>query len=116
MLLSERLRVWKTAYDTVNLPVGMTTPPDAVSKWLVITRAAVFSMTVTSGLIGGLLAIGAARLAQIGGGPIGGAYPGDYGLLLLAVVGLVVAHGGNNMINDYFHVESGIDTEDHVRA
>ena len=37
-------------------------PPDAISKWLVITRAAVFSMTVTSGLIGGLLAVGAQQL------------------------------------------------------
>ena len=62
MLLSERLNVWKTAYNTANLPVGMTHPPDAVSKWIVITRAAVFSMTVTSGLIGGLLAVGAQRL------------------------------------------------------
>jgi 1,4-dihydroxy-2-naphthoate polyprenyltransferase len=94
----------------------MTTPPDAVSKWLVITRAAVFSMTVTSGLIGGLLAVGAERLAQIGGGPIGGPFTVDYGLLLLAVLGLVVAHAANNMINDYFDLEGGVDTEDYVRA
>ena len=45
-----------------NLPEGMTRPPDAMSKWIVIARAAVFSMTATSGLIGGLLAVGAARL------------------------------------------------------
>lgn len=114
--MSERLRVWKTAYNTANLPVGMTTPPDFVSKWLVITRAAVFSMTVTAGLIGGLLAIGAARLAQIGSGPIGGPYTVDYGLLALAVFGLVVAHAANNMINDYFDLEGGIDTDDYVRA
>jgi 1,4-dihydroxy-2-naphthoate octaprenyltransferase len=108
MLLSERLRVWKTAYDTVNLPVGMTTPPDAVSKWIVITRAAVFSMTVTSGLIGGLLAIGAQRLT--------GEVTVNWGYLLLAVFGLVVAHAANNMINDYFDLEGGIDTDDYVRA
>src|SRR2546422_10073630 len=101
-VLSDRLRVWRTAYNTANLPVGMTSPPDAVSKWLVITRAAVFSMTVTSGLIGGLLAIGAERLAQIGGGPTGGPFAVSYGLLALAVFGLVVAHAANNMINDYF--------------
>ena len=94
-VLADRLRVWKTAYNTANLPVGMTTPPDAVSKWLVITRAAVFSMTVTSGLIGGLLAVGAERLAQVGGGPIGGPFTVDYGLLVLAVLGLVVAHAAN---------------------
>ena len=115
-MLADRFRVWKTAYNTANLPVGMTTPPDAVSKWLVITRAAVFSMTVTSGLIGGLLAVGAERLAQIGGGPIGAPFTVNYGLLLLAVFGLVVAHAANNMINDYFDLEGGVDTEDYVRA
>ena len=107
-MLADRFRVWKTAYNTANLPVGMTTPPDAVSKWLVITRAAVFSMTVTSGLIGGLLAVGAERLL--------GGFTVDYGLLALAVLGLVVAHAANNMINDYFDLEGGIDTDDYVRA
>lgn len=107
-MLADRLRVWKTAYDTANLPVGMTTPPDAVSKWIVITRAAVFSMTVTAGLIGGLLAVGAERLL--------GGFTVDYGLLALAVLGLVVAHASNNMINDYFDLEGGIDTDDYVRA
>ena len=107
-MLADRLRIWKTAYNTANLPVGMTSPPDAVSKWLVITRAAVFSMTVTSGLIGGLLAIGAERLL--------GGFAVDYGLLALAVLGLVVAHAANNMINDYFDLEGGIDTDDYVRA
>jgi len=107
-VLADRLRVWKTAYNTANLPVGMTSPPDAVSKWLVITRAAVFSMTVTSGLIGGLLAVGAERLL--------GGFTVDYGLLAVAIVGLVVAHAANNMINDYFDLEGGIDTADYVRA
>jgi 1,4-dihydroxy-2-naphthoate octaprenyltransferase len=115
-VLADRLRVWKTAYNTANLPVGMTTPPDSVSKWLVITRAAVFSMTVTAGLIGGLLAVGAANLAQIGGGATGGPFVVNYGLLVLAVLGLVVAHAANNMINDYFDLEGGIDTDDYVRA
>jgi len=108
-MLAQRLRVWKTAYDTANLPEGMTVPPDAVSKWLVITRAAVFSMTVTSGFIGGLLAIGAARLP-------GAEIDVHWGLLALAVFGLVVAHAANNMINDYFDLEGGIDTDDYVRA
>ena len=108
MVLAERFRVWKTAYNTANLPEGMTTPPDSISKWLVITRAAVFSMTVTSGLIGGLLAVGAQQLT--------GEVTVNWGYLLLAVAGLVVAHAANNMINDYFDLEGGIDTEDYVRA
>jgi 1,4-dihydroxy-2-naphthoate octaprenyltransferase len=107
-MLAQRLRTWKTVYNTANLPEGMTVPPDAVSKWLVITRAAVFSMTVTSGLIGGLLAVGAARLT--------GEVSVDWGLLALAIVGLVAAHAANNMINDYFDLEGGIDTDDYVRA
>jgi len=107
-MLAQRLQVWKTVYNTANLPEGMTVPPDAVSKWLVITRAAVFSMTVTSGLIGGLLAIGAARLT--------GEVSVSWGLLALAIVGLVIAHAANNMINDYFDLEGGIDTDDYVRA
>jgi hypothetical protein len=63
-MLAQRLRTWKTVFNTANLPEGMTVPPDAISKWLVITRAAVFSMTVTSGLIGGLLAVGAQQLTH----------------------------------------------------
>ena len=107
-MLSERFRTWRTVFNTANLPEGMTAPPDAVSKWLVITRAAVFSMTVTSGLIGGLLAVGAAQLT--------GEVTVHWGLLALAIVGLVVAHAANNMINDYFDLEGGVDTDDYVRA
>src|SRR2546422_4795114 len=98
-VLSDRLRVWRTAYNTANLPVGMTAPPDSVSKWLVITRAAVFSMTVTSGLIGGLLAVGAERLAQIGGGAIGGAVSRQYSLPPLARFRLRRGPPAHNMIN-----------------
>lgn len=102
-----RLGTWRYVFNTANLPEGMTRP-DAISKWLVITRAAVFSMTATSGLIGGLLAVGAARLT--------GEVSVDWGLLVLAVVGLVVAHAANNMINDFFDLEGGVDTDDYVRA
>lgn len=107
-MLAQRLRTWKTIFNTANLPEGMASPPDSISKWLVITRAAVFSMTVTSGLIGGLLAVGAAQLT--------GEVSVHWGLLVLAIVGLVVAHAGNNMINDYFDLEGGVDTDDYVRA
>lgn len=86
----------------------MARPLDAVSKWLVITRAAAFSMTATSGLIGGLLAVGAAQLQ--------GTVSVDWGLMLLAVLGLVVAHAANNMINDFFDLSGGVDTEGYVRA
>ncbi len=108
LTFSERVAVWRTVMRTANLPEGMTKPPDAIAKWLVITRAAVFSMTATSGLIGGLLAIGAMQLT--------GEVTVAWGLLALAVVGLVVAHAANNMINDYFDLSGGVDTDEYVRA
>jgi 1,4-dihydroxy-2-naphthoate octaprenyltransferase len=104
--LRDRLGGWKEILETANPP--KTRRMDGVGKWLVITRAAVFPMTIWSGLVGGLLAIGAARTA--GGAPV------DYGLLTLAVVGLVLAHAANNMINDYFDTANGTDTEGYVRA
>ena len=65
-------------------------------------------MTIWSGLIGGLLAVEANRVA--GGAPV------DWDLFLLAVVGTVLAHAANNMINDYFDTTGGVDTEGYVRA
>jgi 1,4-dihydroxy-2-naphthoate polyprenyltransferase len=104
--LRERLLAWKEILETANPP--RTRPLDTVGKWLVITRAAVFPMTIWSGLIGGLLAVEAARTS-------GGAVV-DWGLFGIAVVGVVVAHAANNMINDYFDTSQGIDTDDYVRA
>src|SRR5688572_33260226 len=104
--LRERLLAWKEILETANPPVSR--PLDTVGKWLVITRAAVFPMTIWSGLIGGLLAVEAARTS--GGAAV------DWGLFLIAVVGLVLAHAANNMINDYFDTSQGIDTDDYVRA
>ena len=104
--IRERLLAWKEIVETANPPA--TRPLDTVGKWLVITRAAVFPMTIWSGLIGGLLAVEANRVA--GGAPV------DWGLFLLAVVGLILAHAANNMINDYFDTTGGVDTEGYVRA
>src|SRR5918994_834524 len=102
----ERLLAWMEILETANPPA--TRPLDTVGKWLVITRAAVFPMTIWSGLIGGLLAVEANRVA---GGPAV-----DWGLFALAVVGLVLAHAANNMINDYFDTTGGVDTDQYVRA
>jgi 1,4-dihydroxy-2-naphthoate octaprenyltransferase len=104
--LRERLLAWKEILETANPPA--TRPLDGVGKWLVITRAAVFPMTIWSGLIGGLLAAEVARTT--------GGVTVDWGLLALAVVGLVLAHAANNMINDYFDTTGGVDTEGYVRA
>lgn len=84
LTLGQRLRHWKEVLDTCNL--SKDKKMDTVSRWLIITRACVFQMTITSGLIGGLLAFGT---------------PGFNGFYFaLAVVGLVLAHAANNMINE----------------
>jgi len=92
---------WKEVIDTANL--SPEKEMDVVSKWLIITRAAVFSMTATSGLIGGLLAAGIV------------ANPNwlNFGL---ALVGLIIAHAANNMNNDYFDMQGGVDTQEYARA
>jgi 1,4-dihydroxy-2-naphthoate octaprenyltransferase len=92
---------WRQIVLTGNLPRGRRV--DAVSRWLLITRACVFSMTITSALIGGLLAAATAPERH-------------WGYFALALVGLVLAHATNNMINDYFDTIGGVDTEAYVRT
>lgn len=92
---------WKEVIDTANLSPDKEM--DAVSRWLIITRAAVFSMTMISGLIGGVLA------GMFSDSP-------NWGRFILAFVGLVLAHAANNMINDYFDMEGGVDTDEYTRA
>jgi 1,4-dihydroxy-2-naphthoate octaprenyltransferase len=75
---------------------------DTVSKWLMITRASVFPMTIISALIGGLLAAGSPTVSWL--------------YFALAFVGLVAAHAANNMINDYFDLEGGVDSNEYIRA
>jgi 1,4-dihydroxy-2-naphthoate octaprenyltransferase len=100
--LAQRLTNWRYVMSHPNLPDGVEM--DAVSKWLIVTRAGVFTKSATSGLIGGLLAIGTAGASV------------NYWYLALAVIGLVIAHAANNMINDYFDLQEGIDSDEYVRA
>ena len=100
--LAQRFTTWRYVMNHANMPDGVEM--DWLSKWLIVTRAAVFSMTATSGLIGGLLAIGTVGVSV------------NYWYLTLSVIGLVIAHAANNMINDYFDLEGGVDTDEYVRA
>jgi 1,4-dihydroxy-2-naphthoate octaprenyltransferase len=88
------------ALRTNNLREGAE--PDWLSRWAIITRASVFPMTFFAAAIGGLLAV-----------PSGLAEPGPWALCTL---GLLLAHAANNMINDYFDLESGVDTPGYARA
>jgi 1,4-dihydroxy-2-naphthoate octaprenyltransferase len=98
--IATRLKNWGDALRSVNLPEDR--PVDGVSRWLIMTRAAVLPMTLTSGLIGGLLASGAAHT--------------NWWYFVLALTGLLVAHASNNLINDYFDLTSGVDTSTAPRA
>lgn len=75
---------------------------DAVSRWLIMTRAAVLPMTLFSGLIGGLL--------------VGAAANPNWFYFLLTLAGLGLAHACNNLINDYFDLASGVDSSAAPRA
>jgi 1,4-dihydroxy-2-naphthoate octaprenyltransferase len=73
-----------------------------VSRWLVITRAGVLPMTLTAGAIAGLLAVRHHRFAA--------------GWYALAFIGIVLAHISNNLVNDLFDTDTGLDTTDYPRA
>ncbi len=91
---------WLETMQTSNFKEGVE--HDVVSRWLVITRASVIPMTFFGACIGGLLAV-----------PSGQAH---YGLWALCTLGLVLAHAVNNMMNDYYDTQSGVDTPDYARA
>jgi 1,4-dihydroxy-2-naphthoate octaprenyltransferase len=97
--LRQRANGWLYALVTTNPPQGHV---DAMTRWLVLTRAAVLPMTLFAGLLAGLLAI---------------REPGfRWGLFLLALLGIIAAHVANNVMNDLFDTEVGQDTPDYPRA
>ena len=61
---------------------------DVITKWLVMTRSAVTTVTVFSTMIAGLFAW---RYGSF-----------NWGLWLVVTVGLFVAHGTNNILNDLY--------------
>lgn len=91
---------WVEVLRTTNPPSSGEL--DVVSRWLVLTRAAVLPMTLTAGLVAGLLA---ARHPAFS--------PGLFGL---ALVGILLAHVANNLMNDLFDTDVGLDTADYPRA
>jgi 1,4-dihydroxy-2-naphthoate polyprenyltransferase len=103
LTLSARLAAWRYAFLTTNPPEQGVV--DGVTRWLVVTRAGVLPMTLTSGLIAVLLAAIA---------PAGVAV--DWFNVTLAVVGIVLAHLANNLMNDLADTQVGNDTVDYPRA
>ncbi len=75
---------------------------DIVSRWLIATRSAVFIMTALSCAIGALLAAADGQFS--------------WANFAACFVGLVFAHGTNNLINDFTDHKKGIDKDNYYRS
>jgi len=80
---------------------------DMFSKWFIATRSAVGTITLYSGLIGGLLAWQYLYTNH-----------SQFNFLtwLILTLGLFIAHGTNNLINDYTDFSRGIDKDNYFRT
>lgn len=75
---------------------------DIVSKWLISTRAAVLIMTFISASVAGILAMQDGLF--------------DFGRWFLLVLGLIMAHATNNLLNDYTDYSRGVDQDNYYRS
>lgn len=75
---------------------------DIISRWLIASRAAVFIMTALAGAIGGLLAYRNGNFS--------------WHLFALSVLGIVLAHATNNLLNDYVDHKRGVDKDNYFRS
>jgi len=99
---SSRLASWAYALRTTNPPPGPLDRIDAVTRWIVVGRAAVLPMTLVAGLVAALLAVGQPGL--------------DWRWLVLAIVGITLAHLANNLMNDLYDTRAGSDSAGYPRA
>jgi 1,4-dihydroxy-2-naphthoate octaprenyltransferase len=94
---------WAAALRGCNVPEVRTA--DFLSRWLVISRACVLSMTFSSALIGVLLAAEKAGVSGV-----------SWLAAAFCTAGLAAAHLSNNLLNDWTDTRRGVDTEDYPRA
>ena len=93
-------RLWLRALYTI--PRVNPSEVDPISRWLILGRVSVVVMSAISAVIGGLLAVRDDTF--------------DLPLLILVVLGLILAHTGSNLVNDFWDFRHGIDTPDSPRA
>ena len=93
-------KLWLQALYTI--PRVNPSEVDPISRWLILGRVSVVVMSAISAVIGGLLA---ARDDVF-----------DLPLLILVALGLILAHTGSNLVNDFWDFRHGIDTPDSPRA
>lgn len=75
---------------------------DLISRWLIATRAMALVLTLFSAMMAGLFALRDAKF--------------DFGIWLLLTIGLFMAHGTNNLINDWTDYARGVDRGNYFRA
>jgi 1,4-dihydroxy-2-naphthoate octaprenyltransferase len=86
------LRISKEEWDRLDL----------VSRWLIATRAMALVLSFISAAIAGLLALQAGEF--------------NFWVWLLLTLGLFMAHGTNNLLNDYTDYSRGVDKGNYFRA
>ncbi len=98
------LAMWKTAlWSLVKLDSKEEWDRlDVVSKWLIATRSAVTTVTIYACVIAGLLAWRDGYFAWLP--------------WLIVTLGLFIAHGTNNLLNDYTDYKRGIDQDNYFRT
>jgi 1,4-dihydroxy-2-naphthoate octaprenyltransferase len=97
--MQSALQNWSQILRTQNLSSDRAM--DSVSRWLLVTRASVFPVTLTSGAIGGFLAAGHPHT--------------HWGYFTMALFCLLLAHAATNMITDYLVVESGARADEYAQ-
>ncbi len=75
---------------------------DVISKWLIATRSAVTTVTIYSCIIAGLLAWRDGNFAWLP--------------WIIVTLGLFIAHGTNNLLNDYTDYSRGVDKDYYFRT
>ena len=75
---------------------------DLISKWLIATRSAVTTVTIYSSIIAGVLAWRDGFFS--------------FWPWLIVTLGLFIAHGTNNLLNDYTDFSRGVDKDNYFRT
>ena len=95
--------MWKKAFSSLVKmeSIDEWRSLDLVSKWLIATRSGVTMVTLYTCAIGGILAWRDGYLHPV--------------VWLIITLGLFLAHGTNNLLNDYTDFSRGIDSLDYFR-
>ena len=107
--MNKTLVNWRKTFTTL---VKMTDKKewdelDWLSKWFIATRTAVSRITLYSGFIGCLYAW---QYMHSQGQPF------NYLMGIILILGLFLAHGTNNLINDFTDFSRGIDKDNYFRT